>query len=82
MDLDWPVYKLTYLEGQREKSMELPMTFADFAVTEIRFRKHFRVAPPDTWNENMVPIAEFLDLEEDDAKGSSPTCGASTANSS
>ena len=31
--------------------MELPMTFADFAITEVRFRKHFRMAPPDTWND-------------------------------
>jgi hypothetical protein len=31
--------------------MELPMTFADFAATEARFLKHFRKAPPETWNE-------------------------------
>ena len=42
------------------------MTFADFAISEIRFRKHFRVAPPETWNEKMVPLAEFLELAEDD----------------
>ena len=72
MDQDWPTYTLKYLEGQRERSMELPMTFADFAVTEIRFRKHFRAAPPDTWNESMVPLAEFLDMEEDDREGLFP----------
>jgi pyruvate-ferredoxin/flavodoxin oxidoreductase len=38
----------------------VPLTFADFAVTEARFRKHFRRRPADTWNENMVPLAEFL----------------------
>jgi pyruvate-ferredoxin/flavodoxin oxidoreductase len=46
--------------------MELPMTFADFAITEVRFRKHFRAAPPDTWNEKMVPLHEFLDLADAD----------------
>ncbi len=71
-DQDWPVYTLKYLEGGREKTMELPMTFADFAVTEIRFRKHFRVAPPDTWNENMIPLAEFLRLPEDEREGRFP----------
>ena len=40
--------------------MELPLTFADFAATEIRFRKHFRVAPQETWNDKMVPLASFL----------------------
>jgi pyruvate-ferredoxin/flavodoxin oxidoreductase len=69
---DWPTYTLRYEQGGREREMEIPMTFADFAITEIRFRKHFRMAPPDTWNENMVPLAEFLDLEEDERDGKFP----------
>ena len=72
MDQDWPTYKIKYLENDVEKEMELPLTFADFAVTENRFRKQFRVAPPDTWNENMVPLAEFLDMEADDREGLFP----------
>jgi pyruvate-ferredoxin/flavodoxin oxidoreductase len=69
---DWPSYTLNYLEGSREKTMELPMTFADFAMTEARFRKHFRMAPPDTWHENMVPLAEFIELEEGEREGKFP----------
>jgi pyruvate-ferredoxin/flavodoxin oxidoreductase len=68
----WPKYTIKYTEGGQDKSMELPMTFADFAVTETRFRKHFRKAPPDTWNENMIPIAEFLEMDEDDRDGKFP----------
>jgi pyruvate-ferredoxin/flavodoxin oxidoreductase len=52
--------------------MDLPMTFADFAVTEGRFRKHFRKAPKDTWNENMVPLAQFLDMDGDEREGHVP----------
>jgi pyruvate-ferredoxin/flavodoxin oxidoreductase len=52
--------------------MELPMTFADFAMTEARFRKHFRMAPPDTWHEDMVPLAEFMTLEGDAREGKYP----------
>jgi pyruvate-ferredoxin/flavodoxin oxidoreductase len=69
---DWPTYKMKYQEGGRELEMELPMTFADFAITETRFRKHFRMAPPDTWNDNMVPLGEFLDLDEDEREGRFP----------
>jgi pyruvate-ferredoxin/flavodoxin oxidoreductase len=69
---DWPTYELKYLENGSEKTMELPMTFADFAVTEARFRKHFRVAPQDTWNENMVPLHEFLKMEDDEREGLFP----------
>ncbi len=69
---DWPRYTLKHREGGREKAIDLPMTFADFAMTEIRFRKHFRTAPESTWNENMVPLAEFLDLGSDDREGKFP----------
>jgi pyruvate-ferredoxin/flavodoxin oxidoreductase len=72
LEQDWPKYTLQYMDGHRSRSMELPMTFADFAVTENRFRKHFRVAPPDTWNENMLPIAEFLELSSEEREGRFP----------
>ena len=52
--------------------MEVPLTFVDFAITEARFRKHFRIAPPDTWNEKMVPLAEFLKLDEGAREGRFP----------
>jgi pyruvate-ferredoxin/flavodoxin oxidoreductase len=69
---DWPRYTIRYRQGTREKEMEVPMTFADFAITEVRFRKHFRVAPPDTWNESMLPLAEFLELDPGDREGLYP----------
>jgi len=71
-DQDWPSYTIKYQEDDVEKEMELPLTFADFAITEGRFRKQFRVAPRDTWNENMMPLGEFLDLEPDDREGVFP----------
>ena len=73
LDRDWPSYKLRYLdENGKEGELELPMTFADFAATEGRFRKQFRMAPPETWGEEMVPLHEFLDLEEDEREGRYP----------
>jgi pyruvate-ferredoxin/flavodoxin oxidoreductase len=72
-DEDWPSYTLHYQDGDgREASMDLPLTFADFAVTEGRFLKHFRKAPPDTWNEDMLPLHEFLELDEDEREGRYP----------
>ena len=72
IDDDWPTYKLKYKEGGRSREMTVPMTFVDFAITEVRFRKHFRVAPPDTWNDSMVPLHEFLEMEQDDREGLFP----------
>ncbi|MCG8318195.1 MAG: 2-oxoacid:acceptor oxidoreductase family protein [Cytophagales bacterium] len=72
MDRIWPNYQLKYLENGREKSMEVAMTFADFAITEGRFRKHFRRAPRDTWNENMVPLTAFLEMDAGEREGKFP----------
>lgn len=52
--------------------MELPLTFADFAITEGRFRKQFRTVPRDAWNDNMVPLVEYLDLSDEDREDKFP----------
>ncbi|PWJ44647.1 2-oxoacid:acceptor oxidoreductase family protein [Sediminitomix flava] len=72
MEQDWPTYQLKYVENGREKTMEVAMTFADFAITEARFRKHFRKAPRDTWNEDMVLLVDFLNLSEEEREGKFP----------
>ena len=70
---DWPEYNLEYQDEDGEtQSMTIPLTFADFAVAEGRFRKHFRVAPRDTWNDSMVPLAEFIELDEEEREDQYP----------
>lgn len=70
---DWPMYQLPYVDEQgREGKLEVPMTFADFAVTEGRFRKHFKKAPPETWKDDMIALHEFLDMDEDEREGRFP----------
>jgi pyruvate-ferredoxin/flavodoxin oxidoreductase len=72
-DRDWPVTKVEFVdEHGSEQTMELPTTFVDFAVTEARFRKHFRKIPRDSWNEDMVQVSEYLELDENDRRGKVP----------
>jgi pyruvate-ferredoxin/flavodoxin oxidoreductase len=72
VDLDWPVTKISYMERGKAKEMEIPTTFVDFAVTETRFRKHFRKVPRDAWHEDMMLVSDYLDLDEDDREGKVP----------
>jgi pyruvate-ferredoxin/flavodoxin oxidoreductase len=72
MNRTWPTYQLKYKENGREKSMEVAMTFADFAITEARFRKHFRKVPRDAWNDNMIELVDFLEMSEEDRTGKFP----------
>ncbi|MBI4556297.1 MAG: 2-oxoacid:acceptor oxidoreductase family protein [Candidatus Hydrogenedentes bacterium] len=69
----WPTYTLSYVDDEgKPATMELPLTFADFAVSEARFRKHFKKAPRETWNDDMIPVADFLELAPDDREGKFP----------
>ena len=72
LDEEWPTYTLKYRQGGRDKEMTVPTTFADFAITEARFRKHFRMAPQDAWTDDMIPLSEFLDMDEDEREGKFP----------
>ena len=72
INLDWPVAKIDYVERDKQKTMELPTTFVYFAVTEARFRKHFRKVPRDAWHEDMVLVSDYLDLDDDDREGKVP----------
>jgi len=73
LDQDWPTYRLSYEdENGAAGKLELPLTFADFAITEGRFRKQFRTVPRDAWNDNMIPLTEYLELDADELEGKFP----------
>ena len=60
----WVTHSLAYLgENGESRTMDLPMTFADFAVTVPALQHHFRLVPQQEWSDAMVPVAEFLDLD-------------------
>ncbi|MCP5499581.1 MAG: 2-oxoacid:acceptor oxidoreductase family protein [Leptospiraceae bacterium] len=70
----WPEYELRYRDERGvEKNMKIEMTFADYAATEGRFRNHFRHAPHETWDDDkMIPLTEFIDLNEEEKKDKYP----------
>lgn len=73
LETDWPTYALDYVDEAGAKArLDLPVTFADFAATEARFAKHFRKAPPETWNDAMIPLAGLLALPADERAGRFP----------
>jgi pyruvate-ferredoxin/flavodoxin oxidoreductase len=73
LESDWPTYNLDYVdETGAKKAMTMPMTFADFAVSEGRFAKQFKKAPPETWNDDQVLLGDFLKLSEDERDGKYP----------
>jgi pyruvate-ferredoxin/flavodoxin oxidoreductase len=61
VDSRWPSYSLKYLgDSGEECAMDLPLTIADWAATEGRFKKHFHPLKADT--EDAIVFNDFLDL--------------------
>jgi pyruvate-ferredoxin/flavodoxin oxidoreductase len=70
---DWPTYELRYKDADSaDQVLELPLTVADWAATENRFKKQFRKIKRDDWNDDQVPFHEFLDMPLDDRIGKTP----------
>ncbi|HUG39569.1 MAG TPA: 4Fe-4S binding protein, partial [Longimicrobiales bacterium] len=69
----WPSYELEYVDAEGNAAkLELPVTIADWAATETRFKKHFKAVPAEEWNEDMVPFHEFVALPTAERDGKLP----------
>ncbi len=66
--IDWPLHALETRrpDGSRE-TLELAFTFADFALLEPAYRRHFRAVPDGVPDVELVPVAEYLDGSSDEA---------------
>ncbi|PLW75935.1 2-oxoacid:acceptor oxidoreductase family protein [Cohaesibacter celericrescens] len=69
VDQDWATRTLEYVEDGALKLMDVPLTPADFAFEETRFKKQFRVLKDTT---NAIPVHEFVNLSLEERKGKSP----------
>jgi pyruvate-ferredoxin/flavodoxin oxidoreductase len=68
--LDWTATTLEYVDDDgKPQLMEIPLTAADFAVGEGRFKKHFR---PINGEVDPVPVHEYIDLDEQERHGKTP----------
>ncbi|MEN8144279.1 MAG: 2-oxoacid:acceptor oxidoreductase family protein [Gemmatimonadota bacterium] len=68
----WPSYELSYVdESDSEQTMELPLTIADWAATEGRFKKHFRPLPADADGEYRL-FHEYFDLSAEEREELTP----------
>ncbi|MGD2067530.1 MAG: 2-oxoacid:acceptor oxidoreductase family protein [Gemmatimonadota bacterium] len=73
VDSTWPTYELTYEDENGDRAtLEVPMTIADWAATETRFRKHFKRIAPDAWSEDQVPFDEFVEMDAEEREGRKP----------
>ncbi len=69
----WPTYTLKFVaEDGTQQALELPLTIADWAATEARFKQHFADVPRERWDDAMIPFHEFVALPVAEREGRSP----------
>jgi len=77
LDDDWPTYELCYRERDgdeagEERTLTVPVTTADWAAQEARFRKHFKPVPEQDSDTDWVPFHEYLELSPQQRADTSP----------
>ena len=59
--VDWPVVPLEFADADLQRVTEpATFTFLDFVACDGRHARHFARVPHTAWNEDMVPVAEWL----------------------
>ena len=72
IDEMWPEYDLTYVDDEgNEQTLALPLTIADWAATEVRFKKHFKKAKNGA-DGDLTPFHEFIARPPEDREGVTP----------
>jgi pyruvate-ferredoxin/flavodoxin oxidoreductase len=73
LDDTWPTYDLRYRdEAGVEQVLTVPMTIADWAATETRFRKHFTPVAADVAAADLLPFAEYMERAPAEREGITP----------
>lgn len=64
----WPRRELRYEDEDLQMvSEDHAFTLVDFAATDPRYSDYFASAPRESWNDNMLPVADYLDLPDEEA---------------
>ncbi len=75
----WPSYALKYVDDDgAEQTMELPVTIADWAATEVRFKQHFSELPASQSGDEMMVFHEYVAASSGDREGRTPFIWALT----
>ena len=65
---DWPLHPFAYVdENGNRVDQELAFTFADYSLLVDALRDHFRLIPPGTESDALVPMQDYLAMKPDEA---------------
>ncbi len=69
----WPIHHFSYEDSEgRAMSEEIAFTVVDFLAMDPRFAAQYVPVPPEDWHPNMVPLGDYLALQEGETFGKVP----------
>ena len=71
-DAPWPTYTLAFEGDAGPSTLELPLTIADWAATEARFKQHFAELAPGQGDATLLPFHEYLAADAATRDGRQP----------
>ncbi len=76
-ETDWPCRELRYEDEELQTvATNYEFTLADFALTDTHYSHYFVAAPKESWSDDMLPVADYLDLPDADAVDKVPYVAA------
>ncbi|VAX10121.1 D-alanyl-D-alanine carboxypeptidase [hydrothermal vent metagenome] len=70
---DWPMHNFNYIDAKGDTvGSELTFTFADYALLIPGLQGHFGMVPAGNNSDDLVPVAEWLNMPQDQANSSVP----------
>lgn len=68
LEAEWPVHRFDFKDDDLQRvSDDLAFTFVDFVASDERYHGRFAGVPRSGWDDRMVPVSEFLDLDPETA---------------
>lgn len=65
---DWSIESIDYADNTLQRqSVRHAFAFADFVLCDPRHAAHFALVRPGDWHDGMLPVADWLALDEADA---------------
>jgi len=60
-EADWPMASVEFADRKHQRVVErVALTFADFALCDVRYARHFARVPREHWHPALVPAADWL----------------------
>lgn len=64
-EADWPVHPFHYRdENSTDVTADLAFTFADYSLLIKQLREHYRLIPPGCDSESLVPMQDYLAMDQ------------------